>query len=65
MASTCPSARPARPFDLGIGMIHQHFKLVDVLTAAENIVLGLPGGAALNRKELGAQDGRTGREVWL
>ena len=24
-------------------MIHQHFKLVDVLTAAENIVLGLPG----------------------
>ena len=33
-------------------MIHQHFKLVDVLTAAENIVLGLPGGAVLNRKEL-------------
>ena len=27
---------------LGIGMIHQHFKLIDVLTAAENIVLGLP-----------------------
>ena len=26
-----------------IGMIHQHFKLVDVFTAAENIVLGLPG----------------------
>lgn len=26
---------------LGIGMIHQHFKLVDVFTAAENIVLGL------------------------
>ncbi|MBR6840622.1 MAG: ATP-binding cassette domain-containing protein, partial [Oscillospiraceae bacterium] len=30
-------------FALGIGMIHQHFKLVDVLSAAENIVLGLPG----------------------
>ena len=27
--------------DLGIGMVHQHFKLVDVFTAAENIVLGL------------------------
>ena len=26
---------------LGIGMVHQHFKLVDVLTAAENITLGL------------------------
>ena len=34
---------PKDAFALGIGMIHQHFKLVDVLTAAENIVLGLPG----------------------
>lgn len=25
---------------LGIGMIHQHFKLVDVLTAADNILVG-------------------------
>ncbi len=33
---------PKDAFDLGIGMIHQHFKLVDVFTAAENIVLGLP-----------------------
>ena len=32
---------PKAAFELGIGMIHQHFKLVDVLTAAENIVLGL------------------------
>ncbi len=32
---------PKDAFDLGIGMIHQHFKLVDVLSAAENIVLGL------------------------
>ena len=34
---------PKDAFDLGIGMIHQHFKLVDVFTAAENIVLGLEG----------------------
>ncbi len=34
---------PKDAFALGIGMIHQHFKLVDVLTAAENIILGLPG----------------------
>ena len=39
---------PKDAFDLGIGMIHQHFKLVDVLTAAENIILGLPGGNKLN-----------------
>lgn len=36
-------ASPKAAFDLGIGMIHQHFKLVDVFTAAENIILGLPG----------------------
>ena len=36
-------------------MIHQHFKLVDILTAAENIVLGLPGRALLNRKALAAE----------
>ena len=35
---------PKDAFDLHIGMIHQHFKLVDVFTAAENIILGLPGG---------------------
>lgn len=34
---------------LGIGMVHQHFKLVDVLSATENIVLGLEG--KLNIKE--------------
>ena len=34
---------PKEAFDHGIGMVHQHFKLVDVLTAAENIVLGLEG----------------------
>ena len=32
---------PKDAFDLGIGMIHQHFKLVDIFTAAENIVLGV------------------------
>ena len=32
---------PREAFNYGIGMIHQHFKLVDVLTAAENITLGL------------------------
>ena len=32
---------PRTAYELGIGMIHQHFKLIDVLTAAENIVLGL------------------------
>ncbi|MGN0505408.1 MAG: ABC transporter ATP-binding protein [Lachnospiraceae bacterium] len=32
---------PKDAYNLGIGMIHQHFKLVDVFTATENIALGL------------------------
>ena len=34
-------ASPKDAFNYRIGMIHQHFKLVDVFSAAENIVLGL------------------------
>lgn len=41
---------PKDAYDLGIGMIHQHFKLVDVLTAAENIILGIPGKSRLKMK---------------
>ncbi|HEY9574642.1 MAG TPA: ABC transporter ATP-binding protein, partial [Lachnospiraceae bacterium] len=43
---------PRDAFANGIGMIHQHFKLVDILTAAENIVLGQEGGLSLDRKKL-------------
>ncbi len=32
---------PKDAYDHRIGMIHQHFKLVDLFTAAENIVLGI------------------------
>ena len=32
---------PKDAYKLGIGMIHQHFKLVDVFDATENIALGL------------------------
>lgn len=32
---------PKDAFDLKIGMIHQHYKLVEIFTAAENIVLGM------------------------
>ena len=36
--------------DLGIGMVHQHFKLVENFTVTENIILGMEGGQILNRK---------------
>lgn len=32
---------PKDAFEYGIGMIHQHFKLIDVFTSVENIVLGI------------------------
>ena len=35
---------PKDAFNYKIGMIHQHFKLVDVFSAAENIVLGIEDG---------------------
>ena len=39
---------PADAFAHGIGMIHQHFKLVDLFTAAENVILGNSSGERYN-----------------
>jgi general nucleoside transport system ATP-binding protein len=36
--------RPLDAIGLGIGMVHQHFMLVDTMTVAENIVLGAEAG---------------------
>ncbi len=41
---------PKDAFDYKIGMIHQHFKLVDVFSATENIVLGLQNEGGFNLK---------------
>ena len=42
---------PRDAFDYGIGMVHQHFKLVDVFTATENIVLGISEKDGFNIKK--------------
>lgn len=42
---------PKDAFDYKIGMIHQHFKLVDVFSATENIVLGIDDKSKFNLKE--------------
>ncbi len=39
-------ASPADAMRLGLGMVHQHFLLVDTLTVAENVVLGREPGAS-------------------
>src|SRR5579862_3714180 len=40
-------ASPAEAIRLGIGMIHQHFTLVNTLTVAENVALGLKSSRGL------------------
>ncbi len=42
---------PKDAFNYKIGMIHQHFKLVDVLTVTENIILGLKEDGRYNIKK--------------
>lgn len=39
---------PQDAIKLGIGMVHQHFMLVETMTVAENIVLGAETGNAVN-----------------
>jgi simple sugar transport system ATP-binding protein len=39
---------PQDAIRLGIGMVHQHFMLVDTMTVAENIILGAETGGAAN-----------------
>ncbi|MBR2388524.1 MAG: ABC transporter ATP-binding protein [Clostridia bacterium] len=43
---------PKDAFRHGIGMVHQHFKLVDIFTAAENIVLGIDDGKKYSINEV-------------
>ena len=40
--------RPHDAIALGVGMVHQHFMLVDTMTVAENIVLGAESGTAVS-----------------
>lgn len=48
---------PKDAFNCGIGMIHQHFKLVDVFTASENIILGYNEGGSrrFDLREVGSK----------
>ena len=43
---------PKDSIKMRIGMIHQHFKLVDVMTAKENVVIGQPGSFFMHGKVL-------------
>jgi ABC-type uncharacterized transport system ATPase subunit len=43
---------PRAALEVGIGMIHQHFKLVEVMSAQENLMLGQKGSYFLESKAL-------------
>jgi simple sugar transport system ATP-binding protein len=49
----CNFASPQDAIAQGIGMVHQHFKLVEVMSALENITLGeKTGGFLINRNKV-------------
>ncbi|MFG6466455.1 ABC transporter ATP-binding protein [Roseateles sp. BYS87W] len=64
-------ANSQQAIELGIGMVHQHFMLVDTLTCLENIMLGAEGGFFLApskakvRAKLDALMAETGLHVQL
>ncbi|HEY1792991.1 MAG TPA: ABC transporter ATP-binding protein [Opitutaceae bacterium] len=60
-------ARPRDAISAGIGMVHQHFMLVERFTVLENVVLGAEGGARLSGGLAAAREGlgRLGREYGL
>ncbi len=60
-------SRPRDSIEAGIGMVHQHFMLVDRFTVLENVVLGAEGGRRLGRGLNEAREGleRLGREYGL
>ena len=60
---------PKDAFRYNIGMIHQHFKLIDVFTAAENIVIGMDSGKKYDlkaaKKRIGAMSEKYGFHIEL
>ncbi len=50
-------SNPRQAIAKGIGMVFQHFMLVQNHTVAENIILGAPGNGSLNLREVNRQIG--------
>lgn len=50
---------------LGIGMVHQHFKLVEPFTVTENVILGMEGGAFIDEKKAAAKIKKISEEYGL
>jgi simple sugar transport system ATP-binding protein len=50
---------------MGIGMVHQHFRLVAPFTVTENVALGLKGGLNLNLSRMAQEIGELSRQYGL
>lgn len=48
----CMFKSPQDAISAGVGMVHQHFKLVDVMSALENITLGEKSGGFFIKKQV-------------
>jgi len=51
--------------DAGIGMVYQHFMLVDNMTVAENVLLGQEGGKILHPARMREAVGELSRQFGL
>lgn len=57
---------PRKALEAGIGMIYQHFRLVDNFTVAENIVLGAPKSPSkINREQMETETRRVSQSYGL
>lgn len=51
-----PTGRPAEALAHGLGMVHQHFMLIDSFTVVENVMLGSEGGLLLKQGKKRTRD---------
>lgn len=56
---------PRDAIEAGIGMVHQHFRLVAPFTVTENVALGLKGGLKLNLNKLAEEIAELSRNYGL
>ncbi|OIQ54651.1 ABC transporter ATP-binding protein [Neomoorella thermoacetica] len=56
---------PRDAIEAGIGMVHQHFRLVAPFTVTENVALGLKGGLKLNVNRLAGEIAALSKEYGL
>ncbi len=58
-------SHPKDALEAGIGMVYQHFMLINAMTVAENIFLGQPGSARISPKAMRAEVARLSQRYKL